>query len=229
MSYRIFVKNREIFFIHIPKNAGNAILYFLTRLHRSESEVITNTLTDRNYHSTLCHAIEQYPQVKDNFTFTVIRDPWSRAISWFFYRKKILYNALMHNQKNGYLPDDGNLNDDVFEIENEYLLMEQGFNTWIDVYKNTPWDNTWFSFSTNQVDWIDHPTKRVDLIIRQENFAKDYKSLMKILKLPKRQKVYKIHKTNYTKDDVKSLFDQESKTIIHKIFERDIDRFEFTF
>lgn len=230
MSYKINFPSQCIFFIHIPKNAGNAILHFLTGYNRRcQTEMITNNLTDRNFHSTLGHALEQYPNSRNEFFFTVIRNPWHRSISWFFYRKNILREALIHNNTHGYLATNDNLTDSIQGIQTEHDCMQKGFNVWLDRYANHPWDNTWFKFSTNQTEWIDHKDKEIDMIIRQENFAKDYKLLMKRLGFPKRQTVYKIHKTKYSDGNIKAMFDDQSKKKIAKIFEKDIERFGFIF
>lgn len=108
----IISHKHKFIFIHIPKCAGSSIcralltgeLYNIDSKGCREldqniaqvfkpSERIFGNSTDIEQHSTVCEITEYLSarglDINDYFTFTFTRNPWSRAVSTYFYADKI--------------------------------------------------------------------------------------------------------------------------------------------
>jgi len=83
MSYIINSPNKAVF-IHIPKTAGNAIITVANTLYGTDR--IKNDRTENsNFHSTLQDAEKYFDNISNLYSFTVVRNPWSRVSSWYFF------------------------------------------------------------------------------------------------------------------------------------------------
>jgi len=76
-------------FIHIPKTGGTSIA---NALHRVEImcgiPVITGSIPKRS-HLPICDRIKEYSDErwKQLFKFTIVRNPWDHAVSWFHWHR----------------------------------------------------------------------------------------------------------------------------------------------
>jgi hypothetical protein len=92
-------------FIHIPKNAGmtirrspmlnNKIMIAGSNVHKSPaySEAVLNKMNSLGDHHGFEHARwrDIHPSVRDrNNAFAVIRNPWDRVVSRYFFAKKVI-------------------------------------------------------------------------------------------------------------------------------------------
>ena len=80
-------------FIHIPKTAGNAILTLANKMYGT-TRITNDRTSNQNFHSTLQDAEKYIFNIDNLYSFTVVRNPWSRVLSWYFFRKEILRKAL---------------------------------------------------------------------------------------------------------------------------------------
>jgi hypothetical protein len=78
-------------FIHIPKCGGSSIEKVLRRGggHESISNKKSSDFKINSQHASLSEQIEFYNINKNIFSFTFIRNPWSRFVSYFFHLKNI--------------------------------------------------------------------------------------------------------------------------------------------
>ena len=220
MSYCIDFEIPHIF-IHIPKTAGSSILQVIQQNYNYRVIENSNT-TYSNYHSTLYHASEFIQEANvDYYVFTVVRNPWSRASSWFHFRKEVLrqglkaLNAGKHTKK---------VIDNLEVVKAEYDLMDQGFNKWLPLYYNHKWDHTWFSLNDTQYSWIESNNFKVNNIIKFENINNE------ITEVPIfKNKVLPLHNVGPVSYDYVSMYNNESKKLIEQIYEIDIDTFKYTF
>jgi len=216
MSYLIHTPT-PLVFVHIPKTAGNAIITSLSKTN-SISHVPNNRTINSNYHSTLLDIEKFMLQLENQFVFTVVRNPWDRVSSWFFFRKNILRLSLKNFEK---ASSKKKVINDKIKIQKEYELMCSSFDRWLSVYYNEPWDNTWFSLSHNQNYWLKGSKFSVKKIVRYETLKKDLKFLN--IELPV---------TNQSKKTIstyRDLYTDNSKNFIYKIYQEDIEEFNYNF
>lgn len=226
MSYYID-SEQSLIFIHIPKTAGSSIMHYAlsqATLHHIPNDRSIN----HNYHSTL-QDVENYlcPYNSNFFTFSVVRNPWDRAASWFFFRKEILrkgLKALSKNKKTSKVRNDYN------GVLKEYKLLESNnFKSWLYTYYDQVWDNTWFSLSTPQNYWLKSNIFNVDKIIKFENLKTEIKKIdffkkdnLPIVNVNLQRQLLK--KYNY-----QDLYNDKSKKFLHRLCEEDIDIFKYQF
>jgi hypothetical protein len=225
MSYYIDFEIPHIF-IHIPKTAGSSILQVIKQNYNYKVIENSNT-TYSNYHSTLDHASEfiqtEFIQAAngDHYVFTVVRNPWSRAASWFYFRKEVLRQGLkaLYAGKNS-----KKVINDFDVVKAEYDLMDRGFNKWLPLYYNHKWDHTWFSLNDTQHSWIESNNFKVNNIIKFENIDNE------IAEVPIfKNKVLPLHNVGPVSYDYVSMYNKKSKKLIEQIYEIDIDTFKYTF
>lgn len=215
MSYLI-KKSNPILFIHIPKTAGKSIIESFKNV---SCEIIPNNRThNNNFHSTLldCKNLPDYNKI---WKFTVVRNPWRRAVSWYNFRKKTLLLSLkrMKNNNKSVVKVVNNFE----KINKEYELMNEDFNLWLESYIDCPWDFTWFSLSDDQTSWIE-PFTDINKIFKYETLNKDFKKQFD-LTLP-----YYNVSTNQ-EYNWRSLYNKKSIDLIKDYYKRDIENFDYYF
>ena len=226
MTYIIKTKNiNPVIFIHIPKNAGNSILSMASQNYTC-FHVPNNRTENNNFHSTL-KDVEIYMQNdKKVEIFTIVRNPFERACSWFLFRQEVLrigLKALYAGKKTNKVVNAREL---VYE---EYLdMLDRGFYYWLKKYYNKKWDFTWFSLANNQNDWIRGNNYKKVKILKLEKLDKEI-SKIEIFKdsiLPHKNKnVQRKTKKNFKNIQ---LLDTHSITFLEKLYAEDIDNFQYS-
>lgn len=201
-------------FIHIPKTAGASIITTI-KTQQKINKVPNNRTVYDNYHSTANDCIPYIKNIDELFKFTVVRNPWDRATSWFFFRKGVIENNINNPKKV--------LTNDKALLEKELEIMNQGFNYWLEEYISQPWDFTWFSLANDQCTWLDNID--LNLVIKYENLNEELSNIpnLNLEKLPKR------HQSKNSKVDYRKLYNNNSIDTIQKIYKRDIERFGYNF
>ena len=220
MSYYIHAEQPHIF-IHIPKTAGSSILQVIKQNY--DYEIISNNETKyTNYHSSLEHASNFVcPYNSAFYIFTVVRNPWSRVSSWFHFRKEIVrkglkaINAGKHTKK---------VVEDYELILNEYNIMNDDFNKWIELYYNSKWDHTWFSLNNTQTAWLQSTKFTVDNVIKFEDINTGIKDVPMF-----QNKTLPVYNVSPVKYDYTNMYNSASQNLISKIYQEDIDTFKYTF
>lgn len=220
MSYYIHAKQPHIF-IHIPKTAGSSILQLIKKNY-DYNVIINNETKYTNYHSSLEHASNfMCPYNVNLYVFAVVRNPWSRAASWFYFRREVLRKGLKaitagkHTKK---------VVEDFDLIFKEYTTMNKDFNKWINLYYNSKWDYTWFSLNDAQSSWLKSTKLKVNNIIKFENISTSINSVPIF-----QNKTLPLYNVSPVKYDYTDMYNTESKKLINKIYQEDIDTFEYTF
>lgn len=211
----VFVKDK-LLFVHIPKTAGASIIDAI-KTANNVCQIPNNRTNNNNWHSTYLDCVEHIGDLKHYYKFSIVRNPWNRATSYYFFRKRILQDGI---KKLSIGKKFRLLIDDYETIQTEYDIMCDGFDPWLQKYFNKPWDHTWFSLAFNQSHWLKGGD--FDLIIKFENLDQDIKHLQ-IDNLPHR------HLSENSKLDWKSLYSDKSKKLIQSLYEEDIDVFKYTF
>lgn len=225
MTYIIESPDPTIF-IHIPKNAGNSILSMLSSKYYC-FHIPNKRTVYTNFHSKLVDVEEFIPKVnKSTFTFTVVRNPWDRTVSWFLYRKGILregLKSLYANKTSKKVIANKEL------VEKEYnTMVEDGLYKWLCEYFDKPWDHTWFSLHTLQSDWLKSDQLSVDKIIKLENFEEEIYTIPILCDcevLHKNKNREKAESSSFKNTD---LLDFDTIKFICKFAEEDIDNFKYS-
>ena len=185
-------------FIHIGKNAG-------TSIHRRTLSPLfpqsNNSIATKEALSSLSFS--------DFFKFTVIRNPWDRMLSCYFYFKK--HGGFQYNHETFF---------DLTDIDFTSFLKEVAWDE-LGNCTNKHWINQ---------DLMTHDLTSghcwVDFFIRFENIDNDWLKIKKELgidaDLPHSNRSRK--NTSY-----KSYYSNDSKKIVEKIFEKEIDLFKFSY
>jgi hypothetical protein len=177
-------------FIHIPKTGGTSI----------ESALGHN----RTEHRTATYLMKRHGTIwNDYFTFSVIRNPWDRMVSIYFYYK-------LNNE-----PANVGIKKD----------MSPTFLHFIHEFKNKK--RKWFQpFYVPQSDWLcDGEKLLIDHVCRFENFNEDVSAVLKKIGVKRNLP----HKRKSKHDNYKTYYDVETIEIVRDIFEKDIKLFNYDF
>ena len=74
------VENPNLVFIHIPKNGGSSITRWLRDNLNGSKGIVT--------HGGMQHIQQDFAHAVDYPTFAVVRNPWDRVVSSYFFKKK---------------------------------------------------------------------------------------------------------------------------------------------
>lgn len=190
-------------FVHIPKSGG-------TTVFKCSSKII------RIRHFT-AWALKQGAYDGDwdkTYTFSFVRNPWDRIVSWYFYHKH---------------------KDNRAEFK---LYRESTFESWVKDGCPTTWpDNedpyTMFYGKGRkktpliQRTFLTDPNDKmiVDFIGKLENFDSDFAKVRKKLGITNKPK----HENKGKHKPYREYYDQEMVTIVEKLCKPDIDTFGYSF
>ena len=138
------------------------------------------------------------------FKFGFVRNPWDKVVSEFRFRQ--------------------------WTCQNE-LTAESSFSEWVrSAYvEKDPMYCDWEKMFLPQLEWLTDETGRfaVDYVGRFESLQDDFDAICDALQLPRMQLGHENKCGRRT--DYRSYFDSETKAIVDKIFEADIEYFGYEF
>lgn len=193
-------------FVHIPKTAGSSIekkfnIYGVD--NNGENDIIcTDIMFGKNYqHSTYNQILERSPKdVSDYFSFSFVRNPWSKMVSEFFWRK----------------PWDKEIQGFTF---NQFVDRVCDFD--LNHPKMCPHFIEQSKFILNKKD-----EKIIDFVGKAENFESDFNLICVKLNV----KNNNLDKVNTTKHkDYLHYYDKQSINKIKEKYRRDIEYFSYEF
>jgi len=220
----VILRAQKILFIHVPKTAGASFIKKLSEIG-DPKQVITNK-TKGNHHAPYYDCQQHIEQnlnddINDWYKFTVVRNPWNRVTSWYYYRKNFL------EKYDDYVPKANKnwaYNMDRRLIQDELDCMNEDFNKWFLYYHRKPWDQTWFSLNHSQSYW--HGDCEFDDIIRFENLDEDMK---KISIFNDNEMNHNVHRTANSESDWRSLYNKDTIDLVATIYKEDIEKFGYRF
>jgi hypothetical protein len=200
-------KNKFLF-IHIPKTAGTAIESTLVGK-------ITNPNWNAGYkHETLTSMLTKFPESKNYFKFSFVRNPWDLTVSFYHFLWKSDYDWPQEWRRLN--PSFSQLSFKEW-IKHPFFLSPTLRATHVGVEGG---------YDGKYADWIDSPLGKLDFIGRFENLQQDFNYVCKSLGIPAQQLPTPL-KT--ARADYKLYYDDECAEIVGAKYSEEIERFGYKF
>ena len=199
----LYDKEKKLLFIHIPKNGGNTVA----------------TATDFKYNTHLGkHAqiseIELEHKLDEYYKFAVVRNPWDRVVSMYYYFKK--FKAIGDVEFKSWLLNNNTTHKSI-KVMSGKLIFDKNAPGHYDEPFQTKTQLSWLKDSNGVV--------AVDFICRLEHLSHDMKNLGTI-----KNTNYPIEWLNKTKHpNYIKVHDQETIDFVSQYYKDDIDYFGFDF
>jgi hypothetical protein len=189
--YNEVEKEKEIIFIHVPKSAG-----------RSVREAVG--LPRDGHDRALWYKFHDSEKFRRYFKFTVVRNPWDRLVSAYFY----LTQDRGHETTQKWV--DKNLH--KYKSFNEFALSLKKENVRRNIL-------SWTHFLP-QYKWISDSEENilVDFVAKLENLQNDLCTIREKINVDKKLNVINESKRN----DYKSYYDKETAKIVGRVYEKDV-------
>ena len=185
----MIIDEHKVIFIHIPKNAGTSIeTYFANESVRIQPRK----------HADIHEIKRDFKNSYNNYKkFTIIRNPYDKMVSWYFYLKRNLGE-----------------NHNVIEF-NDWII--DLFITHKSVFPFKFWHaNDPVSFLKNQHEWIDDTV----VVIKYENLNKEINSFFnKKIDLPVINKSNHKHYLNY--------YNKYALDIVYNRYKKDFKKYNY--
>ena len=144
-------------FIHLEKNAGTSITQWLKQ----------NTVSKRaGKHQTFDSLNKKCQDL--GITYTVVRNPFAREVSWYFYMLEKTKKRLKLSEQAYVARSDKRMKKDYDLQKNRELLkyLDKGFAN--------------FVLTNNRLSMQNYTAKRCDIVLRQENLHNDFKQIQEL-------------------------------------------------
>ena len=193
--------SKKMIFVHIPKTAGNSVAYYFFKLKKGPGHFYINDYKN----AILDHS--------NYYKFSVIRNPWDRVVSSFFYLKKggrsandILFKKIfLHN---------------IESFDQFVNKLDRSFVFRFFVMKYTHFIPQYKFICSNEI--LD-----VDFVLRFESLEKDLNNLMINLNLEKTFELKHINRTDHKY--YKNYYSSSTISIVKSLYEKDIQIFNYKF
>lgn len=213
------------FFIHIPKNGGMTIRRSpLIKVQAATanthvSEEYTNNLLQKmketNDHPGIEHArwkdINPYLWKGHYRPFAIIRNPWDRVVSRYFFAKKVIEVEKKVPKSYADTSSFDAFLEERHRWGNEPYMWHRAVRGWYPAFEHV------YDPSTGRIaDNID--------ILRFEKYSEDFKSYFGVLQEPQKRNVTALNKGSY-----KDIYTPETIQIVADWYQKDIDTWGYDF
>ena len=208
--YSIHPTKTNLLYIHIPKTAGTSIEDWFLRVYTKDNIVINK------------HAGIRYKNFSslDLFKFSTIRNPFSRAVSWY----QEAYSLIILNESTT------RFNIPSLTKENWDKGFDYFIQNFFDIERANPEKNDiLIGFSYNQFDYISIDNKiAIDKIIRFENLDENFKEIENMIGTNLGLGKFKVGFNNSLRN-YKTIYTPLSKKLIEEIYKKDLEEFGYEF
>ncbi|MBC8295663.1 MAG: sulfotransferase family 2 domain-containing protein [Pelagibacterales bacterium] len=199
---------RKLIFIHIPKNAGSTFRF--TKLPDNEKKEWECPFEDINkyHHGTLWEFLQKYSRCRDYKVIAIIRNPYDRALSWYFYYRTPKFRDNWYSKFR------------AIQIAKGSFLE---FVLWYEKYFKITWEmlpQTFFLTYKGNI-FLDY---RINL----DNVEKELYDLWINLGFHPENKISHINKSSET-FKVEDMYCDESISIINKWYKEDFKYFNYDY
>lgn len=199
----VVIDDLKLLYLHIPKTAGTSISKWIR--NKSLNACIYHS------HPLLCNVPNLNPDI-NYFKFTCVRNPWARALSGY-------QNMVRHYRESR--------TDLMYNLINEVIKLNGSFpefNRWVELLPNcNSMVGVDWNMKTTQTEWI---SPGVDLIIRVENLNEEFKPINQLFN--DNNPLMHLNKSELN-IDYRTVYNDNSKKIISRCFESDIDLFKYSY
>jgi len=207
--------NKKFIFTHPEKCGGTSIEDLLGFLKLREKYPNVHTFKHAPLKAHIEKLIEKDIEIKDFFKFSIIRNPWDRAVSF--------YNHIKYKEYDYYTVEKPHLQTPDYVIDATIMTFKQYV---VKYYKN--------DFNSEKVTkpYMFFQDKfSLDYVIRLEHLEEDLFNIKDKLKIDLSCGVPQVNNIEKftTRIPYADYYDKETKNIIGKLFEWDIDNFGYTF
>lgn len=210
-------KKNKLLFVHIPKCGGTSInnIFNFKKKFKYLSGIDKENRIQYN-HLTL-KQIKKFIKLKKYFSFSFVRNPFDKMVSEFFFRKSF-------ENKNCILY--------LGQLDLQKLTFEEFINKIFEVKLTHSLNRTFGeAHLVSQTKYLYVKGKlKIDFLGRFENYEKDLKKLLKKLKRKKGIELQEIcHKNSSSHENYKNYYNSSTKKIIEKMYEDDLNNFNYVF
>jgi len=198
----MIIEKHKAIFIHIPKTAGIALrIYF--------DKPTMDLVPDENgilQHDTIKEIKEKFPLHKEYKKFSIVRNPYDRMVSWYFYLKQSAINV-------GFDPE---------------VVFPFNFIKWVE-------DPFKVSFTRWKLDTSDENKKSIPYFQPQHMWLDDTVTILKYENLNKElSKFFKEeinlpqhNKSNLKKEYFLNYYNKHALGIVYERYKEDFEKFNY--
>ncbi|MAY95239.1 MAG: hypothetical protein CMH84_01685 [Nocardioides sp.] len=203
---------RRVLFVHVQKTGGSTI-----------DRMLEEAIPDVSYlqglrggrHARLAPALKAHPELKEDFIFGFVRNPWARMYSWYAMMRRAEVQAAEGNQKAA-----------------KQLAKNR---LWKRVLPNYPDFESFVlrgpdeqrELRRAQITYLRGQGRRADFIGRQENFDADLQKVWERIGLEWPGESLKVN-TGPT-SDYRQHYTDEMRDKVAEVFAKDLKRFKYEF
>ncbi len=193
--------DKALLFVHIQKTGGTSLTQYF-------QNNISDLILYQRHHSPISEAESKFLSY---FKVAFVRNPYDRLVSWYHAidRKRDRIESANYMQK-------------------QVLKRANSFKEFILNCEDVQSKVGWLPFKNNQLDYLTDKNGKVivDFIGRFETYEESVKLLLHMLDMPVSD-IPHINKTNHTR--YQDYYDSQTKAIVAKRFERDLEFFKYRF
>ncbi len=223
----LFLKDPNMVFIHIPKNAGT---YFSNQIKMWSREVGAPRFIEHDLgvgpHVSIAELVSAraferlgYEKIPD--VVAIVRNPWSRVYSRYRFRRNAARQRIL--RRLGFKPVKPGISL-MQDLGIVTAALRLGFSDWVLSDKSPVYGNGKYFQNRDQISWVEGVHKLSEVhFVRFEQFSSDVARLP----LPLNQMPCAFRGNGSS--DYREHYNDEAAEFIRKSFKRDIELFDYKF
>jgi hypothetical protein len=206
------IEEYKTIFVHIPKNAGSSIENYFAKGNLKLTRQIGK-------HDSIYEIKKKFPDLYNSYRkFAVVRSPYDRMLSWFFFLKKWLNESGDYIVEfNKWIKNPSNFQHTIYRLIKKNVTMinkMQGY--WFDDVVDEFYLGDPANFLNPQYTWIDNTVT----VIKYEKLNSELNDFFgEEINLPMINKSDYDHSLNY--------YNEESLDIVYEKYKEDFEKFNY--